>query len=111
MSQCTHPGCPGEALAKGLCARHYMRLLRHGDPGTVKKAGRKSGWRAHVQQTFAGSSVSKRSLDRYVRAIRLLNEHGIDSRPFIVRATRANGSMNMLKLEREAQAVVENDDE
>ena len=30
------PGCGGEAVAFGLCARHYMRMRRHGDPNVVR---------------------------------------------------------------------------
>jgi hypothetical protein len=37
---CTIKGCEGKVLAKDLCAKHYMRQHRHGDPETVKKTGR-----------------------------------------------------------------------
>ena len=29
---CRIAGCPHPHRAKGLCAAHYMRLRRHGDP-------------------------------------------------------------------------------
>lgn len=29
---CTHSNCPNMSRCKGLCAKHYTRLLRHGDP-------------------------------------------------------------------------------
>ena len=100
MTWCAHPDCQAETVAKGLCGRHYMRLRRHGDAGKVKKAGRPSGWRVAVLETFAGSSVSRRSLDRYIRAIKLLRA------PFIERATRPNGGVNMLRLEEMAEFAV-----
>ena len=37
---CTIPGCPNEATAHGLCAKHYMRLRRHGDPNVEIPVGR-----------------------------------------------------------------------
>ena len=37
---CTIPGCPNEATAHGLCAKHYMRLRRHGDPNVEIRVGR-----------------------------------------------------------------------
>ena len=42
MSNCAIPGCPHEAVAKGLCAKHYMRLRRAGDPMAKLQAGRKA---------------------------------------------------------------------
>ena len=106
MTQCAQPDCQAKAVAKGLCGRHYMRLRRHGDAGKVKKKGRPSGSRAAVLGAFAGSGVSQRSLDRYIRAIKLLRAHGIDYEPFIKRASRPNGSMNMLRLEEMAEFAV-----
>jgi hypothetical protein len=108
MTQCAHPDCQAETVAKGLCGRHYMRLRRHGDTEKVKKKGRPSGRRAAVLGAFEGSGVSQRSLDRYIHAIKLLHTHGIDHEPFIKNATRPNGSMNMLRLEEMAEfAVIE----
>jgi hypothetical protein len=108
MTQCAHPDCQAETVAKGLCGRHYMRLRRHGDTEKVKKKGRPSGRRAAVLGAFEGSGVSQRSLDRNIHAIKLLHTHGINHEPFIKNATRPNGSMNMLRLEEMAEfAVIE----
>lgn len=30
---CIVHACDGDAITRGLCSRHYMRLLRHGDTG------------------------------------------------------------------------------
>jgi hypothetical protein len=106
MTQCAHPDCQAETVAKGLCGRHYMRLRRHGDTEKVKKKGRPSGRRAAVLGAFEGSGVSQRSLDRYIHAIKLLHTHGINHEPFIKNATRPNGSMNMLRLEEMAEFAV-----
>jgi len=32
MRKCSFDGCNGKYKAKGLCLKHYHRLLRHGDP-------------------------------------------------------------------------------
>jgi hypothetical protein len=37
---CSVPGCRGEAVAQGLCAKHYMRLRRRGDPNAGFPVGR-----------------------------------------------------------------------
>ena len=40
MAGCAVPDCIAGVVARGLCAKHYRRLLRHGDPNTVIAAGR-----------------------------------------------------------------------
>jgi hypothetical protein len=37
---CEIKGCQGKARARGLCAKHYMRLLRQGDPEKLGRPGR-----------------------------------------------------------------------
>src|SRR6516225_3162329 len=37
---CTIAGCRTQPIAKGLCAKHYMRQRRTGDPNQIGKAGR-----------------------------------------------------------------------
>jgi hypothetical protein len=34
---CTMPDCPNPHKAKGLCGKHYLRLLKYGDPNVIKK--------------------------------------------------------------------------
>jgi len=41
MQLCSIKNCNGKYHAKGLCKRHYARLLRHEDPLMVKPTGRK----------------------------------------------------------------------
>ena len=38
---CTIEGCDRKPVAKGLCALHYMRARRTGDPNQIRKSGRK----------------------------------------------------------------------
>jgi DNA-binding response OmpR family regulator len=38
---CTIEGCDRKPIAKGLCAKHYMRARRTGDPNQTGKPGRK----------------------------------------------------------------------
>jgi hypothetical protein len=105
MTQCTYPDCPAIAVAKGLCTKHYLRLRRHGDAGTVKKAGPKNDpWIARVHLGF--NDISKRSRQRYIHAVRLLKAYGIDPAPLIDRASRANGSLNTASLEEMAETAV-----
>lgn len=33
---CAFPGCEVRCAGRGLCAKHYKRLQRHGDPAVVK---------------------------------------------------------------------------
>jgi hypothetical protein len=40
MSTCAISGCPNRAVAHGLCAKHYMRQRRHGDPNVEIPVGR-----------------------------------------------------------------------
>lgn len=40
---CIEPGCEIVAKARGLCAKHYMRFLRHGDPRVTLQIGRPRG--------------------------------------------------------------------
>jgi hypothetical protein len=40
MSNCAIPRCPNQAVAWGLCAKHYMRKRRRGDPNAPFKRGR-----------------------------------------------------------------------
>jgi hypothetical protein len=96
MAQCTHPDCSATATAKGLCPKHYMRLRRHGDAGSVMKAGRPKvtePWVVLVHDSFR--YLSPRTRSRFIRACRLMATHGLDRAPLIERATRGDGSMNM----------------
>lgn len=36
---CKHQDCHNYVEARGLCSKHYRRLLRHGDSSVVTKRG------------------------------------------------------------------------
>jgi hypothetical protein len=93
---CTISKCRNKAVAKGLCAKHYMRARRAGDPTKVRKPGRP---RARLTQLMAGTNWSPRTLARFRRASRLLLKFTDKSaKRLMAEATRSNGSVNVSKL-------------
>ena len=99
---CSFPDCQAKAVAKGLCAKHAMRLRRHGDPAKVNRRGRKD-WDAARRETMRESS--DRTYARFSRALRLCRDFGLDADSLISRCTRANGSVNNAALERIAETM------
>jgi hypothetical protein len=53
MGNCTIPGCYSQAVAWGLCTKHYMRNRRHGDPNAAFKRGRPVKPRPEDPETVA----------------------------------------------------------
>lgn len=41
-SGCKYPACERPHKAHGLCATHYKRMVRRGDPSVTLKAGRRA---------------------------------------------------------------------
>lgn len=99
---CAFPDCHAPAVAKGLCAKHNMRLRRHGDPAKVNRAGRKDEDR---QVREALSDVSDRSYARFQRGLLLLRRLGLDAEPVIKKSARPNGSMNWARFEGLAESM------
>jgi hypothetical protein len=102
---CSAPDCSAEPTAKGFCAKHYMRLRRHGDPNKALKRGPKrdvGSITGIVQSLFRDQG--SRTQARYIRAMtidrKLVGILGGDS--YIVEAirlaARPNGSVNFSKL-------------
>jgi hypothetical protein len=97
---CKIKGCEGKAIAKGLCAKHYMRARRTGDPKQVGKPGRPPDpiigmWRDQMCEF----GWSPRTMARYVEAMALLRDMDMETKRAAVKAaTRPNGSMNVSKL-------------
>lgn len=51
MTACSVPGCGGTfKMTRGLCNKHYLRLLRHGDPlaGGIDRGAAREFLEAHV---------------------------------------------------------------
>jgi transposase-like protein len=53
MSKCTIKGCANEAVARGLCAKHYMRQRRRGDPEAAFPPGRQPKPRPEAAEAAA----------------------------------------------------------
>jgi hypothetical protein len=102
MTRCTFADCPAPAVAKGLCAKHYMRLRRHGDPAKVNARGRRDGDAAARK---AMSQLSDRTYARFQRGLRLLRLFELDAAPVIAKCTRPNGSINCAMFERVAEGM------
>jgi hypothetical protein len=109
-SACTVDGCNHGAVAKGLCAKHYARARRTGDPNKTRRAGRpRSGWLEYGRHYF-GTDWSPRTIARLARAERLMKaatgsfEEWIEeSKAIKKRAKRPNGQYNVSQIEREAE--------
>jgi hypothetical protein len=70
---CSVPGCNQPPVAKGYCARHYMRVRRQGDPDKVGKPGRPS----IMPGVEIEHGVSRRSFTRVVKAMKIFHELGV----------------------------------
>jgi hypothetical protein len=95
--------CERPHEARGLCALHYQRLRRTGDPRMVRKSGPD---RSHLRKTFEDLGVteqwSPRTSARFLAACRLIFDLGghaiaVDA---LEKASRPNGTVNVSKLER-----------
>jgi hypothetical protein len=107
MKHCTFPGCQSPVVANGLCAKHNMRLRRHGDPAHVGRPGRKDKdpMRAMVYEVMRPTNMSERSFARYWRGLKLLRAFGLDPAPVIKKCTRPSGSMNWAQFEEIAESM------
>ena len=96
---CIITDCQNKPVAKGLCAKHYMRQRRSGDPNKVRKRG-------PVSERPAG--VSARTWSRFTHAGLLFEAMGYSREDFL-RAMewvkRPNGSFNVSKLYEEAERL------
>jgi hypothetical protein len=95
---CSIDGCDAKTVAKGLCAKHYMRQRRNGDPAKVRKVGRPRSERsALVDQMF--SEWSPRTRARYKAAMTLLGVlESQEQLETVQLATRPNGSVNVSRM-------------
>jgi hypothetical protein len=94
---CMIEGCDTKSVAKGLCAKHYMRQRRTGNPNQVRKPGRKRS----PPLELLTENRARRSNMRFVLAARWLREAGADDdalRQAIKAASRPNGMLNIPRL-------------
>jgi hypothetical protein len=93
---CEIDGCDGEPVAKGLCAKHYMRLRRAGDPSRVRKPGPKRS----LMRSVLPAEWSPRAQARFAQAMRMLEDAGggAEKQQAVKTASRPNGSVNVSKL-------------
>lgn len=92
---CVIEGCESKPMAKGLCAKHYMRQRRTGDVTRVRKAGRK---RSQLLKGF--EDWSPLTKQRFAEAVRMLREacDNDEKAESIKAATRPNGTLSVSKL-------------
>lgn len=48
--KCTMPDCQAQQVSKQLCAKHYQRQRKHGDPSVVMKGGYQPGQQRKPQR-------------------------------------------------------------
>lgn len=73
LGMCKIEGCDAKPVAKGLCAKHYMRQRRHGDAAVTGKPGPKPN-EAKVFARNLFRDWSPRTLARYEHAMRMANK-------------------------------------
>jgi hypothetical protein len=103
---CSIKGCDAPILAKGLCAKHYMRQRKHGKTDIVEKRGRKPfEFKAMQRQLMMQTDWSQSTFERFWLAFRILHSCGASAQErkrVIENAARPNGSLNISKLVRDA---------
>jgi len=106
---CSIEGCDAKPVAKGLCAKHYMRQRRTGDPMKTSGPGRpkmNDTSATIIREMFR--DLGKRTQDRQIRASRILCACGGQEalEAAILKASRPNGSLNFSLLERLADSAL-----
>lgn len=103
---CSIKGCDAPMLAKGLCAKHYMRQRKHGKTNVVEKRGRKQNKdKAAQRQLMMPGGWSESTFERYWLAFKVRNSSGASDQErnqAIKNAARPSGSLNVSKLVRES---------
>lgn len=96
---CKITGCDRPAVARELCARHYMRERRTGSAEQTRRAGRKpSPYLTHMR-TLIGRDWSRSTLYRYTLAMSLMRDLDDETKKAaIAAAARPNGTINVSKM-------------
>ena len=95
---CKVKGCKTKPVAKGLCAKHYMRQRRTGDPMQTGRAGRKPSPTLALYRSVFHSDWGARTIARYAWAMTMLPSNSKESIAAIKAATRPNGTVNVSRL-------------
>jgi hypothetical protein len=90
---CSVVNCRGEPVARGLCAKHYMRWRRAGDPTETRRPGRPRDV-LHEEARDIGPSMSARTRSRWAAARRLLGYSAAAEAAFKA-AYRPDGGINV----------------
>jgi hypothetical protein len=107
---CNVHGCNQPPVAKGYCAKHYMRVRRQGDPNKLGEAGRP--YQGHSSLALLVYSIdcnlSERTQRRLFLAYDLLMAVGGYAAwdKALVLASRDNGNVNYAKLLRIAECWI-----
>jgi hypothetical protein len=107
MTKCSITRCGNDAVIKGLCRKHYMRLRRNGDATVTKTPGPKP--RADPHDELARKMVrdrSPRTLARCRRAWTLSHAIGPKFIQEYLAASKIDGAVNVSKLLRLAEDEV-----
>jgi hypothetical protein len=107
MTTCSVPDCGVPAVARNLCAKHYMRARRRGDANSTGKPGRprSEDYLKAVRQWFPDSSP--RTQARWARIYRLIlaleeckviEDHTAFLKTALAVGTRSNGSVNVSRV-------------
>ncbi|OBI53596.1 hypothetical protein [Mycobacterium sp. E787] len=109
VTPCSVDSCQRQVKAKGLCEKHYRRMRRTGDPNQVRKPGpAPDPYRAQVRGLQYSDFGCERTMQTYVAAMAMLGAFA-DHDAFaaaLAAATRPNGSLNVSKLRRLADAAL-----
>jgi hypothetical protein len=94
---CKIAGCQSKAVAQGLCAKHYMRKRRTGNPTKTGKPGRpreQNVYTAVVKELWA-PDASARTQARLAEAFRISDGCSPKARGEVLEScTRPSGSIN-----------------
>ena len=104
---CSIDDCQRSIKAKSLCEMHYRRLLRTGHPqGKGRPGPQPHPTRTTMRRMF--SEMSERTFDTYFAAMGILWAFAdqADIEAAVRAATRPNGSLNVTKLRRAADAAI-----
>jgi len=96
---CKIDGCRGKVVARGMCAKHYMRERRTGDATKKGKPGPPPSKYMTIARSVSEGDWSPRTMARYAEASRILDSYSAKSRAALIKScTRPNGSINVSML-------------